>query len=252
MSLQEQLDHDLKEAMLARDETRKRTLRLVKAAIAYALVEKRTAGELTPTLSDAEVLQVITKQARQRRDSIAEFSKAGRLDLVAEEQAELAILEPYLPRQLDAAEVRAIVQQAIADTGASGPKDMGRVMSAAMARVQGLADGASREPICPRTAGLSRRSAGDTCHDFQRSPPVPRRRDQASALCALLAPAADPWRDLRGRHDSGIGDPVARHGAVHAAGWRCQPLRHSLAPTDRISERGSDRRGTRPGRAPGG
>lgn len=143
MSLQEQLDHDLKEAMLARDETRKRTLRLVKAAIAYTLVEKRTAGELTPTLSDAEVLQVITKQARQRRDSIAEFSKAGRLDLVAEEQAELAILEPYLPRQLDAAEVRAIVQQVIADTGASGPKDMGRVMSAAMARVQGLADGAT-------------------------------------------------------------------------------------------------------------
>ncbi|MEI2689619.1 MAG: GatB/YqeY domain-containing protein [Anaerolineae bacterium] len=68
MSLQEQLDHDLKEAMLARDETRKRTLRLVKAAIAYTLVEKRTAGELTPTLSDAEVLQVITKQARQRRE----------------------------------------------------------------------------------------------------------------------------------------------------------------------------------------
>lgn len=141
MSYQEQLDHDLKEAMLARDETRKRTLRLVKAAIAYAQVEKRTAGEQTATLSDAEVLQVFTKQARQRRDSIAEFSKAGRLDLVAEEQAELAILEPYLPRQLDAAEVRAIVQQAIADTGASGPKDMGRVMSAAMARVQGLADG---------------------------------------------------------------------------------------------------------------
>ncbi len=141
MSLLDQLDNDLKDAMLARDEVRKRTLRSVKTAATNALVEKRTTEGIGASLSDDEVLKVIAKQASQRRDSIEEFSKAGRLDLVAQEQAELAILEPYLPKQLDAAATRAVVQQVIADTGASGPKDMGMVMRTAMARMQGQADG---------------------------------------------------------------------------------------------------------------
>jgi uncharacterized protein YqeY len=141
MSLLEQLDSDLKAAMLARDEDRKRTLRSVKTAAANALVDKRTTEGVAATLSDEEVLKVISKQASQRRDSIAEFSKAGRMDLVAQEQAELAILQEYLPKQLSSDEVSAIVQQVIAETGASSAKDMGIVMRTAMARLQGLADG---------------------------------------------------------------------------------------------------------------
>ena len=141
MSLLEQLDSDLKAAMLARDEDRKRTLRSVKTAAANALVEKRTTEGMAATLNDEEVLKVINKQASQRRDSIAEFSKAGRMDLVAQEQAELAILDGYLPRQLAPDEVKAVVLQVIAETGAASAKDMGIVMRTAMARLQGLADG---------------------------------------------------------------------------------------------------------------
>jgi hypothetical protein len=127
--------------MLARDEDRKRTLRSVKTAAANALVEKRTTEGMAAALSDDEVLKVIAKQASQRRDSIAEFSKAGRMDLVAQEQAELAILQTYLPQQLGADEIKAVVEQVIADTGASSVKDMGAVMRAAMDRLQGQADG---------------------------------------------------------------------------------------------------------------
>jgi uncharacterized protein YqeY len=141
MSLIEQLDSDLKAAMLARDEDRKRTLRSVKTAAANALVEKRSTEGMTASLSDEEVLKVIAKQASQRRDSIAEFSKAGRMDLVAPEQAELAVLEAYLPKQLSSDEIKAVVQQVIAETGASSAKDLGLVMRTAMARLQGLADG---------------------------------------------------------------------------------------------------------------
>jgi hypothetical protein len=141
MSLLEQLDSDLKAAMLARDEDRKRTLRSVKTAVANTLIDKRATEGMTASLNDEEVLKVIHKQASQRRDSIAEFTKANRMDLVAQEQAELAILNGYLPRQLGPDEVRAVVQQVIAETGATGPRDLGLVMRTAMARLQGMADG---------------------------------------------------------------------------------------------------------------
>lgn len=141
MSLFEQLDSDLKAAMLARDEDRKRTLRSIKTAAANALVEKRATAGLDTSLSDDEMLKIIAKQASQRRDSIAEFTKAGRLDLVAPEQAELAILQAYLPQQLGPDEIRAVVQQVLAETGASSAKDMGVVMRSVMPRLQGLADG---------------------------------------------------------------------------------------------------------------
>ncbi|MER2599990.1 MAG: GatB/YqeY domain-containing protein [Caldilineales bacterium] len=141
MTLLEQLDADLKTAMLARDEDRKRTLRSVKTAVSNALVEKRGNSGTDAALSDDEVLKLIQKQASQRRDSIAEFSKAGRNDLVAIEEAELAILQTYLPQQLDAASVRAVVQQVIAESGATSAQQMGVVMRAAMAQLQGRADG---------------------------------------------------------------------------------------------------------------
>ncbi|MFZ2487540.1 MAG: GatB/YqeY domain-containing protein [Anaerolineae bacterium] len=139
--LVEQIDQDLKAAMLARDEDRKRTLRSVKTAFANALVDKRASEGIGAALSDEEALKVIAKQASQRRDSIAEFSKAGRSDLVKIEEAELAVLEQYLPKQLDLAEMQAIVQQVVTETGAASAKDMGLVMRTAMARMQGRADG---------------------------------------------------------------------------------------------------------------
>lgn len=141
MSLLEQLDSDLKAAMLARDEDRKRTLRAVKTALANAVVEKRGTEGMAASLSDDEVLKVIAKQASQRRDSIAEFTKGGRPELAAQEEAELAILQGYLPQQLGREEIMDVVQQVIAETGATSVKDMGVVMRGAMARLQGRADG---------------------------------------------------------------------------------------------------------------
>lgn len=141
MSLLEQLDADLKSAMLARDEVRKRTIRSAKTASVNALVDKRQTAGPDATLTDDEVLAVIAKQAKQRRDSIEEFQKAGRSDLVAQEQAELEILEGYLPRQLSEKEITNIVSQVIADVGATSPKDLGQVMRVAMPQVRGQADG---------------------------------------------------------------------------------------------------------------
>ncbi len=141
MSLLEQLDQDLKTAILAQDDVRKRTVRSVKAACSNALVEKRADAGLDTSLTDDEVLKVIAKQANQRRDSIAEFSKAGRMDLVVPEQEELAVLMTYLPQPLGQSEIEAIVRQVIAETGASAPSDLGLVMRSAMPRLQGKADG---------------------------------------------------------------------------------------------------------------
>lgn len=141
MSLQQQIDADLKAAMLARDEPRKLALRSVKTAIQNAVVEKRSSAGLDATLTDDEVLQVISQQARQRRESISEFSRAGRDDLVPNEESQLAVLEEYLPQQLSREETTVVVQSVIDETGAQGPKDLGIVMRGSMARLQGKADG---------------------------------------------------------------------------------------------------------------
>jgi hypothetical protein len=141
MSLQEQLDQDLRAAMLAQDDVRKRALRSIKTACSNALVEKRGTAGPDATLTDEEVLAVIAKQAKQRRDSIAEFGKAGRVDLVTAEQDELAVIEGYLPQLLGRDEIETVLRQVIADTGASRPSDLGLVMRTAMPRLQGKADG---------------------------------------------------------------------------------------------------------------
>ena len=141
MSLLQQLDQDLKAAILAQDDVRKRSVRSVKAACSNALVEKRADAGLDTSLTDDEVLEVIAKQAKQRRDSIAEFSKAGRMDLVVPEQEELAVLMSYLPQPLDREAIEAVLRQVIVDTGASRPADLGLVMRSAMPRLQGKADG---------------------------------------------------------------------------------------------------------------
>lgn len=135
MTLKERLNDDLKDAMRSRDTLRRNTIRLLLSAIGYEEIARR--GDL----DDDAVTQVLTKQAQQRRDSIEAYTKGGRSDLVAQEEAELAIVSAYLPSPLSAEEVSAIVDAAIADAGASGPQDMGKVMGRVMPQVRGRADG---------------------------------------------------------------------------------------------------------------
>jgi len=135
MSLQERLQEDLKDAMRQHDTVRTGVLRMLKAAIRNAEIDARN------DLDDAGVLAVLDKAAKQRRESIAAYRLGGRAELVAAEEAELRILEAYLPRQMDETEVRAAVEQAVAELGAHGPADMGRVMKVLMERLRGQADG---------------------------------------------------------------------------------------------------------------
>lgn len=137
MTLEQRLDADLKEAMRANDTTRKLAIRAVKTAI----TEARVAGAAVRDLSDQDVLAIIIKQVKQRRDSIAEFTKGGRQDLVAQEAAEIAVLEAYLPRQLSEAEVRERAQAVIAELGVTDMKGIGPVMKRLTTELRGVADG---------------------------------------------------------------------------------------------------------------
>ena len=135
MSLTQQLQADMKSAKRDGDAERRDTLRMVIAAVQNAAKDKRA------DRTDDEVLAVLAKQVKTRRESIKAYTDAGRDDLAAKEQAEIDVLQPYLPAQLGEDEVRALVAEAIAATGASSPKDMGRVMGALMPKVKGRADG---------------------------------------------------------------------------------------------------------------
>jgi len=135
MSLQDQLNNDLKEALKGGDKATAQTIRGLKSAIKYAEIE---AGG---SLDDKGILTVIAKQAKQRRDSMAEFEKGGRADLVATEAAELVILERYLPEPLSEADIEAKVKTVIDDLGITSMKGMGQVMNRVMADLQGQADG---------------------------------------------------------------------------------------------------------------
>ena len=131
-TLNEQIAADLTAAMKAKDAARLSALRMLKAAIMNkGMVEKGR------ELNDAEVLQVVASLVKQRRDSIDQFAKAGRTDLVEKETGEIAILEHYLPPAVSADEIDAAVAEAIAETGASSPKDMGKVMKAVMPKLAG-------------------------------------------------------------------------------------------------------------------
>ncbi len=141
MALREQLMDDLKEAMRQGDAVRKATIRSVIAAIKLAETEIDADGQRVSLDTDEEIQDVIAQQAKQRRQSIFEFERGGRQDLVDVEQAELAILESYLPRQLSRAEIEAEARQVISEVGATGPRDMGRVMRPLMAKVGDRADG---------------------------------------------------------------------------------------------------------------
>jgi len=136
MSLAEQIEKDVIAAMKAKDVVKVSTLRMLKSALGNYLIQvKRNKAD------DAEVLGIIAKQAKQRRESVESFEKAGRKDLSEKEKAELAILESYLPKQLTNDELRAAVQNAIATSGAKGPADMGKLMKVLMPSIQGKADG---------------------------------------------------------------------------------------------------------------
>ena len=137
MSLIDKLNSELTAAMRSGDQAAKLALRAVKTAIREAEV----AGTEARSLSDDEILAVIAKQAKQRRDSIAEFEKGNRPDLVEKEQSELAVLEVYLPQQLEREEIVARARKVIADVGASSTRQMGLVMRPLMEELQGVADG---------------------------------------------------------------------------------------------------------------
>ena len=137
MSLADTISDDLKTAMKARDAVRTGTLRLVLAGIKNLRVQEGHGADV----SDEEVTGIIAKEAKKRRESIDTYTEHGREELAAKEQAELEVLEAYLPEQMDAEEIRALVDQAVADTGASGPGDLGKVMGKLMPQVKGKADG---------------------------------------------------------------------------------------------------------------
>ena len=146
MALKETLTNDMKDAMRQRDTVKRDTIRLLLSAIGYEEKAKRT-----DALDDDEVTQVLSKQAQQRRDSIEAYQKGDRPDLVAKEEAELAIVVQYLPQPLTPEEVEAIVQSVIADTGATGPQDMGKVMGKIMPQVRGRADGKQVSALVSQT-----------------------------------------------------------------------------------------------------
>ncbi len=137
MTLLDTLNQDLKTAMKSGDEVGKRTLRSLKTAIIRAQKDRDNRP-----LSDDEMVAVLQKQAKQRRDSIEAYGLAGREDLVAEESSELAVIERYLPQLMSEDEIRPVAEAVIDELGASGPRDIGRVMGKLMSQLRGKADGA--------------------------------------------------------------------------------------------------------------
>lgn len=128
------ISSDLKQAMKAGEKTKVGVLRLINAAIQTAEIEAKK------TIDEAAVLAVMTKMVKQRRDSIEQFTNGGRADLADIEKAEIAIIEGYLPKQMDDAAVTAAIAAAVAESGAAGPKDMGKVMAALKAKYAGQLD----------------------------------------------------------------------------------------------------------------
>ncbi|BEI34835.1 MULTISPECIES: GatB/YqeY domain-containing protein [unclassified Polynucleobacter] len=134
MTLKEQITEDMKSAMRAKETERLGTIRLLLAAIKQREVDERI------TVDDAGIIAIVEKLIKQRKDSIEQFQKAGRTDLVDQESKELGILQAYMPAQLSEAEVQAAIQKTISSLGAAGPQDMGKVIGALKAQLAGKAD----------------------------------------------------------------------------------------------------------------
>lgn len=135
MTLKEQLMQDLKESMKAKDSIKKSVVTLIKAAIKQVEVDSRI------ELKDEDILEIISKQLKQRREALAEFEKSDREDLISQTKKEIEILLSYLPKQLSAEELEALVKEAIQAVSAESKKDMGKVMGYVMPKVKGKADG---------------------------------------------------------------------------------------------------------------
>ena len=136
MTLLERLAQELKSALLARDAERLSTLRLLKSAVGYAQIERKT-----ETLPDAEVVAIIHKEVKKRREAVEQYDKGGRPELAAKESREITVLESFLPRPLSAEELEQLVRDAIQETGAVGRKQMGQVIKAVQAKAAGRAEG---------------------------------------------------------------------------------------------------------------
>lgn len=135
MSLKERLADDLKSAMKNKDVIRKNVVQMVRAAVLQVEKDNKV------TLDDEGVLDVIAKQMKQRRDSLPDYEKSGRDDLIAELKAEMDVLAEYLPKQMTREEIYAVVEEAVKATGASSMKDMGKIMAVVMPKTKGRADG---------------------------------------------------------------------------------------------------------------
>lgn len=150
MTLPERIDSDLKDAMLAKDATKLGVLRMLKSALKYSAIEK---SGTDARLDEAEAVQVIRKQVKQRQDSIESFEKGGRPELAAKEKEEVAILQTYLPQGLSADELTQIVGEAIRELGATSKAQMGAVMKALQTKVAGRADGKTLSQEVQRQLG---------------------------------------------------------------------------------------------------
>lgn len=138
MSLQDQLSQEIKAAMLAKDADRLSALRMLKSALGYAQIERKT-----ESLPDSEVVTLVQKEVKKRRDSMDQFEKAGRAELAAKEKQEIVVLESFLPQPLPPEELEKLVRATIQELGATGKKDMGPVIKAVQAKAAGRADGKS-------------------------------------------------------------------------------------------------------------
>ncbi len=147
-SLKQSIQNDMKQAMRDKDSARLATIRLINAAIKQREVDERI------ELSDDQVLEVLTRMLKQRRDSVAQYEEAGRTDLSENEKFEIGVIEAYMPPALDDSELDSMVEAAIAESGASGPRDMGKVMGLLKPRIQGRADmGAVSGKVKARLSG---------------------------------------------------------------------------------------------------
>jgi len=136
MALQEQLSQEIKSAMLAKNADRLSTLRLLKSAVGYAQIERKTEN-----LSDADFVSVVQKEVKKRRDAVEQYEKGGRPELAEKEKNEIPVLETFLPKPFSAAELEQLVKATIQETGATSKKEMGPVIKAVQAKAAGRADG---------------------------------------------------------------------------------------------------------------
>jgi hypothetical protein len=149
--LRERLERDQETAMREKDPVKLRTIRSLRAAIQTQEIANR--GSQGRALDEEAVLAILAKQAKQRRDSIEQFRKGGRSDLVSQELAELMVIESYLPSQLSDEEIESSIREIVIDVGATGPSSMGKVMGAAMERLRGVADGKRVQEIVRKVIG---------------------------------------------------------------------------------------------------